>query len=138
MDQIKINIPEGKVPVIEQTEKGINITWANKDITYKQVFDYLNENHQLIQYQANVMVNKNDSDFLRKVNVIGKLTNIRNYFGKPDKKNSDSGWVICINGTVYRAIVAQNSHVPVFAEKEHAEQAIKMLGDELKYLFEPW
>jgi hypothetical protein len=26
----------------------------------------------------------------------------------------------------------------LFKEGEHAEQAIKMLGDELKYLFEPW
>ena len=26
----------------------------------------------------------------------------------------------------------------VFAKKEHAEQAIKILGNELKYLFEPW
>lgn len=24
------------------------------------------------------------------------------------------------------------------SSKEHAEQAIKMLGDELKFLFEPW
>lgn len=28
--------------------------------------------------------------------------------------------------------------VVAFKEKEHVEQAIKMLGDELKYLFEPW
>jgi hypothetical protein len=28
--------------------------------------------------------------------------------------------------------------IVIFKEKEHAEQAIKMLGDELKYLFEPW
>jgi hypothetical protein len=136
-EQIKIDIPEGKVPIMEQTENGVVITWANKDITYKQVFDYLNENHQLIQYQANMMVNKTDSDFLRKVNVIGKLTNIRNYFGKPSKENGTCGWVIRHDGTVCGA-VAEYAHLPVFLKKEHAEQAIKMLGDELKYLFEPW
>lgn len=141
-EQIKIDIPEGKVPVMEQTENGITITWANKDITYKQVFDYLNENHQLIQYQANMMVNKNDSDFLRKVNVIGKLTNIRNYFGKPDGtrcgyyiyKSDRCGFQVASTG--YPSIYANG--VVAFKEKEHAEQAIKMLGDELKYLFEPW
>ena len=137
MEQIKIDIPEGKVPVMEQTENGVVITWANKDITYKQVFDYLNENHQLIQYQANMMVNKTDSDFLRKVNVIGKLTNIRNYFGKPSNKNGTFGWVVGRDGLAHEAVM-EYPHLPVFAEKEHAEQAIKMLGDELKYLFEPW
>jgi hypothetical protein len=32
----------------------------------------------------------------------------------------------------------KNPYRVVFKEKEHAEQAIKMLGDELKCLFEPW
>jgi hypothetical protein len=138
-EQIKIDIPEGKIPVMEQTENGVVITWANKDITYKQVFDYLNENHQLIQYQANMMVNKNDSDFLRKVNVIGKLINIRNYFGLDPHRVSD--WVICIStdGTYYaRATRQPLCYEIAFSKQEHAEQAIKMLGDELKYLFEPW
>ena len=30
------------------------------------------------------------------------------------------------------------SDIVVFAKKEHAQAAIDMLGDELKYLFEPW
>ena len=141
-EQIKIDIPEGKVPVMEQTENGITITWANKDITYKQVFDYLNENHQLIQYQANMMVNKTDSNFLRKVNVIGKLTNIRNYFGKPD--NMLEGWCIAYSKhyNTFTANYINDADMwfsgVIFKEGEHAEQAIKMLGDELKYLFEPW
>ena len=139
-EQIKIDIPEGKVPVMEQTESGVVITWANKDITYQQVLDYLNENHQLIQYQANMMVNKNDSDFLRKVNVIGKLSNIRNYFGGDKPTNS---WLITID-SAHRPYVIKNprpyreSCYIYFDTQEHAEQAIKMLGDELKYLFEPW
>lgn len=138
-EQIKIDVPEGKVPVMERTEKGVFITWKEKEITYADVISKLVLSQNAIYEFWSDKIHKGESStFYKKVEVLRKLTNIRNYFGKPDKKNSDSGWVICINGTVYRAIVAQNSHVPVFAEKEHAEQAIKMLGDELKCLFEPW
>ena len=133
--KIKIDIPEGKVPVMEQTEKGVVITWKEKELTYPELLNEFRNNLNCIHTS---FVNSASQAFYKKVEVLRKLTNIRNYFGKPDKKNSDSGWIICINGTVYRAIVEQNSHIPVFAEKEHAEQAIKMLGDELKYLFEPW
>jgi hypothetical protein len=86
-----------------------------------------------------MMVNKTDSAFLRKVNVIGKLTNIRNYFGLDPHRVSD--WVICIStdGTYYaRATRQPLCYEIAFSKQEHAEQAIKMLGDELKYLFEPW
>ena len=38
--------------------------------------------------------------------------------------------------TGYPAIYAND--VVAFAKREHAQAAIKMLGDELKYLFEPW
>ena len=133
--QIKIDIPEGKVPVMEQTEKGVVITWKEHELTYTELLNEFRNNLNCIHTN---FVNSASQAFYKKVEVLRKLTNIRNYFGKPSKKNSDSGWVICINGTVYRAIVEQNPHVPVFAEKEHAEQAIKILGDELKYLFEPW
>ena len=136
--KIEINIPEGKIPVMEQTENGVVITWKEKELTYNDISNYIWEHGTQIGVLTSTVVNENTTKFSKKVEVLRKLTNIRNYFGKPDKKNSDSGWVICINGTVYRAIVEQNSHVPVFAKKEHAEQAIKMLGDELKYLFEPW
>ena len=46
--------------------------------------------------------------------------------------------------TIYKYhIIAANPyldslHEVVFAEKEHAQIAINILGDELKYLFEPW
>lgn len=133
-EQIKIDIPEGKVPIMEQTENGVVITWKEHELTYDEIESKL---HCRIP-SCGFLPNTTSIPFYKKVEVLRKLTNIRNYFGKPDKKNSDSGWVICINGTAYRAIVEQNRHVPVFAEKEHAEQAIKMLGDELKYLFEPW
>lgn len=133
--KIEIDIPEGKVPVMEQTENGVIITWKEKELTYTELLDEFRNNLNCIHVN---LINSSSQAFHKKVEVLRKLINIRNYFGKPDKKNSDSGWVICINGTAYRAIVKQNPHVPVFAEKEHAEQAIKMLGDELKYLFEPW
>ena len=137
--KIEINIPEGKVPVMEQTENGVVITWKEKEITYADVISKLVLNQNAIyEFWSDKIHEGESSKFYKKVEVLRKLTNIRNYFGKPSKKNSDSGWVICINGTVYRAIVEQNPHVPVFAKKEHAEQAVQMLGDELKYLFEPW
>lgn len=135
--KIEIDIPEGKVPVMEQTEHGVIITWKEKELTYNETYIDLFNKDQHISAPRYCNVNCNSRSFNKKVEVLRKLTNIRNYFGKPSKTNTDSGWVICINGTVYRVIVEQNPHVPVFAEKEHAEQAIKMLGDELKYLFEP-
>lgn len=134
-EQITIDIPEGKIPVMESTESGVVITWKEKELTYTELSEKFRNNINCIHTS---LVNSSSKTFFKKVEVLRKLTNIRNYFGKPSKKNNDSGWVICINGTVYRAVVKQNPHVPVFAEKEHAEQAIKMLGDELKYLFEPW
>ena len=134
--QIKIDIPEGmEIREIARKEHDVTITLQEKQLTYAEILNEFRNNVNCIHTN---FINSASRDFYKKVEVLRKLTNIRNYFGKPDKKNSDSGWVICINGTVYRAIVEQNSHVPVFAEKEHAEQAIKMLGDELKYLFEPW
>ena len=134
--QIKIDIPEGmEIREIAHKEHDVTITLQEKQLTYAEILNEFRNNVNCIHTN---FINSASRDFYKKVEVLRKLTNIRNYFGKPDKKNSDSGWVICINGTVYRAIVEQNSHVPVFAKKEHAEQAIKMLGDELKYLFEPW
>ena len=138
-EQITINIPEGMEAVQEIVDGEIRIKFVEKEkkLTYEDIVKDMDPKLRILPFATKDTNTVNDA-FFDKVNTIRKLTNIRNYFGKPDKKNSDSGWVICINGTVYRAIVEQNSHVPVFAEKEHAEQAIKMLGDELKYLFEPW
>ena len=38
-EQIKIDIPEGKVPVMEQTEKGVVITWKEKELTYDGIIN---------------------------------------------------------------------------------------------------
>ena len=134
--QITIDIPEGMEAVQETVDGEIRIKFVKKKpLDYHTVVLAQKDKHEFIHVTE---MNEISKSFNKKAEVFSKLTNIRNYFGKPDKKNSDSGWIICINGTVHRAIVEQNSQVPVFAEKEHAEQAIKMLGDELKYLFEPW
>lgn len=138
--QIQINIPEGKVPLMEQTESGVVITWKEKELTYKDIENkiILKNNHDCIIGYTQVIediktFNCLHSDFYKKVEVLRKLTNIRNYFGKP---TGDTGYIITMRGPEQ---VATNYRCwPVFAKKEHAEQAIKMLGDELKYLFEPW
>lgn len=134
--QIKIDIPEGKVPVMEQTEKGVVITWK-KELEYNDIFNYLWEHKAQIGLLKPLVENENTDKFNEKVNVLCKLTNIRNYFGKPDE--NEKGWII-EQGGIRRTICESkyNVNVIVFAKKEHAEQAIKMLGDELKYLFEPW
>ena len=77
--------------------------------------------------------------FYKKVEALRKLINIRNYFGKP---TDDRGYGIFYHEyykNYYVDIVGPFNPIQVcFSTKEHAEQAIKMLGDELKYLFEPW
>jgi hypothetical protein len=134
-EQIKINIPEGKVPVMEQTESGVVITWKEKELTYTELSDKFRNNLECIHSS---LINLSSKAFYKKVEVLRKLTNIRNYFGKPDPKEVLSvGWCISVNLSVTSAMPAGFGNV-VFLKKEHAEQAIKMLGDELKYLFEPW
>ena len=152
MEQIKIDIPEGKVPVMEQTKKGVVITWKEKELTYKDIENKIilkNSRDCIIGYTPVIedikTLNCPHSDFYKKVEVLRKLTNIRNYFGKP-KHFCDGVVIKCVNsycgvetGQIYFAKPDLDSlHEVVFAKKEHAEQAIKMLGDELKYLFEPW
>lgn len=134
-EQIKIDIPEGKVPVMEQTENEVVITWKEKELTYQDIecrLPFYNKIQEHYHWDSNLK----ECSFSKKVEVLRKLTNIRNYFGKPSDK-SDYGWAICSNRTTHEAVV-EYPHLPLFANKEHAEQAIKMLGDELKYLFEPW
>jgi hypothetical protein len=134
-EQIKIDIPEGKVPVMEQTGKGVVITWKEKELTYDGIIDKLKSNSEYINTFVN---NPSSRAFYKKAEVLRKLTNIRNYFGKPDPKEVLSvGWCISVNLSVTSAMPAGFGNV-VFLKKEHAEQAIKILGDELKYLFEPW
>ena len=139
MEQIKIDIPEGKVPVMEQTEKGVVITWKEKELTYEDIKEKLSNDRKYIgSFGYNVMSPNLDTQaFYRKMEVLYKLVNIRNYFGKPDENHK--GWIIEPEG-IHRTIweFKHNFTFIVFAKREHAEQAIKILGDELKYLFEPW
>lgn len=145
-EQIKIDIPEGKVPVMEQTEKGVVITWKEKEITYTDVISKLVLNQNAIyEFWSDKIHEGESSEFYKKVEVLRKLTNIRNYFGKP-KHFCDGVVIKCVNsycgvetGQFYFDKPDLDSlHEVVFAKRKHAEQAIKMLGDELKYLFEPW
>ena len=143
--QIKIDIPEGKVPVMEQTENGVVITWKEKELTYNDISNYIWEHGTQIGVLTSTVVNENTTKFSKKVEVLRKLTNIRNYFGKP-KHLCDGVVIKCVNsycgvetGQFYFDKPDLDSlHEVVFAKREHAEQAIKMLGDDLKYLFEPW
>jgi hypothetical protein len=136
-EQIKIDIPEGKVPVMEQTEKGVVITWKEKELTYTELLNEFRNNLNCIHVN---LINSSSQAFYKKVEVLRKLTNIRNYFGKPD--NMLEGWCIFKHSLSHKLYVDKeyctSQFKVAFAKKEHAEQAIKMLGDELKYLFEPW
>ena len=142
MEQIKIDIPEGKVPVMEQTEKGIVITWKDSELTYNRIYQSVYNDDKAISSVNNTLRNDTSNRFLIKTNVLRKLINIRNYFGKPD--SYDRGYCIDHNSYNNKFYVGNINTIGiwtkdiVFSEKEHAEQAIKMLGDELKYLFEPW
>lgn len=141
-EQIKIDIPEGKVPVMVQSESGVVITWKEKELTYPELLNEFRNNLNCIHVN---LINSASQAFYKKVEVIRKLTNIRNYFGKP-KHFCDGVVIKCTNsycgvetGQFYFDKPDLDSlHEVVFAKREHAEQAIKMLGDELKYLFEPW
>ena len=134
--QIKIDIPEGKVPVMEQTEKGVVITWKEPELTYAELLNEFRNNINCIHTN---FINSASQAFYKKVEVLRKLTNIRNYFGKPE---NDKGYGIFYHEyykNYYVDIVHPFNGVHVcFSTKEHAEKAINMLGDELKYLFEPW
>ena len=150
--QIKIDIPEGKVPVMEQTEKGVVITWKEKELTYDDIVEILQKDvhnnyiENLLSvggFVATICSDSSDTNiFYKKVEVLRKLTNIRNYFGKPD--NMLEGWCITHSnhyntfGVNYINDADMWFRGVIFKEGEHVEQAIKMLGDELKYLFEPW
>lgn len=139
-EQITIDIPEGKVPVMEQTENGVVITWKEKELTYNDVSDYIWEHGIQIGVLTSTVINENTNKFSKKVEVLRKLTSIRNYFGGDKSTNS---WLITIDSALRPYVIKnprlyQESCFIYFDTQEHAEQAIKMLGDELKYLFEPW
>ena len=141
-EQIKIDIPEGKVPVMEQTEKGVVITWKEKELTYDGIINEIAGGPKhIIGFSYNVINDTTSSTpFYRKVDVLRKLINIRNYFGGDKPTNS---WIITIDSAL-RPFVIKNPKpyretcFIYFDTQEHAQMAINMLGDELKYLFEPW
>ena len=139
-EQIKIDIPEGKVPVMELTESGVVITWKEKELTYNDIY------HDLVDKDRHVSVprycnnNCNSQQFKKKVEILRKLINIRNYFGKPKHNTYGHALYYTIERGIHAtpALYPSNDQRVIFDTKEHAEQAIKILGDELKYLFEPW
>lgn len=139
-EQIKIDIPEGKVPVMKQTENEVVITWKEKKLTYNQIYASICKDDKAISPVRNVLVNDTNTRFLVKTNVLRKLTNIRNYFGKPKHDTYGHALYYTIERGIHTtpALYPSNDQRVIFDTKEHAEQAIKMLGDELKYLFEPW
>ena len=140
--KIEIDIPEGKVPVMEQTEKGVVITWKEKELTYNGIINEIASSPKHIIGFSYGAINDttSSSPFYRKVEVLRKLTNIRNYFGGDKPTNS---WIITIDSAL-RPFVIKNPKpyretcFIYFDTQEHAQMAINMLGDELKYLFEPW
>ena len=144
-EQIKIDVPEGKVPVMEQTEKGVVITWKDKELTYKDIESKIilkNTRDCIIGYTPVIedikTLNCPHSDFYKKVEVLRKLTNIRNYFGEDKPTNM---WTLTRDSAlrVFPMLCRYRETCRIYFDtKEHAEQAIKMLGDELKYLFESW
>ena len=139
-EQITIDIPEGMQAVQETVDGEIRIKFVENKLTYDDVVNELPYN-KLIYYNHGPKENEIHRTFYKKVEVLRKLTNIRNYFGKP--KEGKSGWYINEQTTPYspyETMLASELYKDfvVFDTKEHAEQAIKMLGDELKYLFKPW
>lgn len=137
--KIEIEVPEGKVPVMVQSKSGVVITWQDQELTYNRLYQSIYKDDKAISSVSNILRNDTSNRFLTKTNVLRKLINIRNYFGKP---TDDRGYGIFYHEyykNYYVDIVGPFNPIQVcFSTKEHAEQAIKMLGDELKYLFEPW
>ena len=138
--KIEIDIPEGKVPVMEQSENGVVITWKDQELTYNRLYQSIYKDDKAISPVNNTLRNDTSNRFLTKINVLRKLINIRNYFGGDKLTNS---WIITIDSAL-RPFVIKNPKpyretcFIYFDTQEHAQMAINMLGDELKYLFEPW
>lgn len=137
--KIEINVPENKIAIIEENSERITITWKEKELTFKEIYNNLVDKDQQISSHR-CCNNCNSQQFNKKVEVLRKLTMIRNYFGKP--KHNTCGHVLyyTIEQGIHTipALYPSNDQRVIFDTKKHAEQAIKMLGDELKYLFEPW
>jgi hypothetical protein len=136
--EIIIPIPKNKHAIIIENQDGVQIIWEEKELTWDIIKETLKERGELISlpYIA-------DNDTEQKANVLLKLINIRNYFGKPSK--SHTGYIIQksnINDTFTIAEFLMpymcSYSWPVFAKREHAEQALKILEEDVKYLFTPW
>ena len=117
----------------------IKIKLVENELTYDDIMENMDPALRILPFATHSLNMVNDA-FFDKVSVLRKLTNIRNYFGGDKPTNS---WVITIDSAL-RPFVIKNpkpyreSCFIYFDTQEHAEQAIKMLGDELKCLFEPW
>lgn len=136
-NQIKINIPEGMEAVQEIVDGEIRIKFVEKKLTYNDIFKILVYTNEEIQGCSS---NNNSKSFYKKAEVIRKLTNIRNYFGKPE--SGKMGYCIVNNSDgkiTVTGVHEKNPNVVVFRTFEHAKEAINLIGDdELKYLFEIW
>lgn len=140
-EQITIDIPEGMTVIREETPNEIKIKFVKKQLTYDDIWESLDPKLRIFPF-ATPDSNKVNDAFFDKVNVLRKLTNIRNYFGKPEKY--DRGY--CIEYSRHQDCLYVGNvntigtwiHDVLFKEQEHAEEAIRILGDEIKYLFEPW
>lgn len=138
-EQITIDIPEGMTVIREETPSEIKIKFVKKQLTYDDIWDSLDPKLRIFPF-ATPDSNKVNDAFFDKVNVLRKLTNIRNYFGKPKHDTYGYALYYTIERGIHTtpALYPSNDQRVIFDTKEHAEQAIKTLGDELKYLFEPW
>ena len=136
-EQIKIDIPEGMEAVQEIVDGEIRIKFVEKKLTYNDIFKKLVYTNEEIQGCSS---NDNSKSFYKKAEVIRKLTNIRNYLGKPE--SGKMGYCIIKNGTGKITITnvnETNPHFVIFKTAEHAKEAINLIGyDNLKYLFEIW
>lgn len=136
-EQIKIDIPEGMEAVQEIVDGEIRIKFVEKKLTYNDIFKKLVYTNEEIQGCSS---NDNSKSFYKKAEVIRKLTNIRNYLGKPE--SGKMGYCIYNNSDgkiTVTGVHETNPNVVVFRTFEHAKEAINLIGyDELKYLFEIW
>lgn len=132
--QITINIPEGKEAVQEIVYGDIRIKFVDKKLTCEDIEDKLVSGLCKDLYHLYHFSSITTEDFYRKVEVLRKLTNIRDYFGS---RTGDVGYTISCVG---KPIETNKSFsmLPVFDKKEHAQAAIDILGDEIQYLFKPW
>ena len=135
-EQITINIPEGMEAVQEIVDGEIRIKFVDKKLTLADIPDSISNFCNAYHYKHD----ENTSRFYKKVEVLRKLINIRNYFGKPNgetawfiTRNIENKYICCQCSLMYTS----NRNI-LFAMQKHAQAAIDMLGDELKYLFEPW